>query len=65
LGKKYVTSGDKVMLQKINSFLAMGGYALFVWSAYGVVLVTLTVMAIRYHIAAKRLTKELQAFYKG
>jgi heme exporter protein D len=46
----------------LSDFLAMGGYAAFVWPAYGVSVVALAVMVgttLRAHSRAKRRLRDL------
>lgn len=45
-------------------FLAMGGYGVYVWSAYvasAVVLVVATVISLKAHRAAKQAVRQLEA----
>jgi heme exporter protein D len=46
-------------MASIDHFLAMGGYAVFVWPAYGVALVVMAGFAIHGVAAYRRRQKEL------
>ncbi|MCH9769391.1 MAG: heme exporter protein CcmD [Gammaproteobacteria bacterium] len=44
-----------------QQFLQMGGYASFVWPAYGIILVALIIYGIKAVVRLRRLLKELKA----
>ncbi len=50
-------------MQRLSDFLAMGGYAIFVWPAYGVTIVVmagLVVQSLRRYRRNQRELEELQ-----
>jgi heme exporter protein D len=47
------------MMDRVTDFLAMGGYARFVWPAYGVALVVLGGLAVESVAAYRRSRREL------
>jgi len=53
------------MIDRAAEFLAMGGYARFVWPAYGVALVVLGGLAIESVVAYRRSRRELERLDRG
>lgn len=47
-----------MQFHSISDFLAMGGYAFYVWLAYGVTLVVLVWLALSGHIRRRQLIAE-------
>ena len=48
----------------MNEFLHMGGYAAYVWSAYGIALIVLVANILQPVIARRKLQKRLQRIYQ-
>jgi heme exporter protein CcmD len=49
----------------IIAWLSMGGYYAYVWSAYGLVGMTLMIVSISVTIQKKRTHKKLQQWFKN
>ncbi|HTV45650.1 MAG TPA: heme exporter protein CcmD [Stellaceae bacterium] len=52
------------MLQAIGSYLAMGGYAVFVWPAYAVAFVVLGGLALYCRHRYRRSTRSLETLQR-
>jgi len=48
-----------MQFESFEAFLAMGGYAFYVWSAFGVTLVTMLVIAINSYRQHRKLLREV------
>jgi heme exporter protein D len=52
-------------MQDLTQYLAMGGYAAFVWPAYAVALVVLGGLAVQSLRAYRRNLRELETLQRG
>jgi heme exporter protein D len=52
------------MMQRLTDFLAMGGYAVFVWPAYGVTVVVMAGLAVQSLRRYRRGQRALEALQR-
>lgn len=53
------------MMHRFFEWLAMGGYSIYVWPAYGLVASTLIIIVFSVKMQKKRTHHKLQQWFKG